>query len=41
MPDILALDGGAPIRRRMLPYSRQTIDQTDIDAVVQVLLHEG
>jgi perosamine synthetase len=37
MPDILALDGGAPIRRRMLPYSRQTIDQTDIDAVVQVL----
>jgi perosamine synthetase len=37
MTNRLAIDGGAAVRRRMLPYSRQTIDQTDIDAVVQVL----
>jgi hypothetical protein len=41
MTNRLAIDGGAAVRRRMLPYSRQTIDQTDIDAVVQVLRHGG
>jgi perosamine synthetase len=40
MADLLALDGGAPIRRRMLPYSRQTVDGTDIESVVEVLRGE-
>jgi perosamine synthetase len=33
----LALDGGTPVRATFLPYGRQTIDQEDIDAVVDVL----
>ena len=33
----LALDGGTPIRKTMLNYARQWIDQDDIDAVVKVL----
>jgi perosamine synthetase len=40
MADLLALDGGAPIRRRMLPYSRQTVDGADIESVVEVLRGE-
>jgi len=39
MPDFgrLAIDGGEPVRRQMLPYARQTIDEDDIAAVVAAL----
>ncbi len=33
----LAIEGGAPVRSRPLPYGRQSISQADIDAVVSVL----
>lgn len=33
----LAIDGGRPVRERLLPYGRQTIDAEDIAAVVRVL----
>lgn len=33
----LAIDGGSPVRDRLLPYGRQTIDDEDIAAVVEVL----
>jgi perosamine synthetase len=33
----LALDGGTPIRQTLLPYGRQSIDEDDIQAVVDVL----
>lgn len=33
----LAIDGGEPVRQQTLPYGRQTIEQSDIDAVVAVL----
>jgi perosamine synthetase len=33
----LAIDGGSPIRKKMLPYGRQHIDQDDIHAVTEVL----
>jgi UDP-4-amino-4,6-dideoxy-N-acetyl-beta-L-altrosamine transaminase len=33
----LALDGGKPVRRTMLPYGRQSITEADIQAVVGVL----
>jgi perosamine synthetase len=33
----LAVDGGAPARETMLPYGRQSIDEEDIQAVVDVL----
>ena len=33
----LAVDGGTPIRNDMLSYGRHSIDQRDIDAVVEVL----
>lgn len=33
----LAIDGGRPVRARLLPYGRQTIDGADIAAVVGVL----
>jgi perosamine synthetase len=36
-PDPLALEGGAAVRGRMLPYGRQWIDEEDIAAVVQAL----
>lgn len=39
-PDRLALDGGTPIRRSMLPYGHQVIDESDIEAVVRVLRSE-
>ena len=29
----LAIDGGEPVRRTMLPYARQSIDESDIEAV--------
>ena len=33
----LALDGGTPVRTAVLPYGRQTIDEEDVSAVVEVL----
>jgi len=33
----LAIDGGAPVRRTMLPYARHAVDDADIEAVVAVL----
>ena len=33
----LALHGGRPVRERMLPYGRHEVDETDIQAVVEVL----
>lgn len=34
---ILAIDGGTPVRATLLPYGRQSVDEADIQAVVQVL----
>src|SRR6266576_5611741 len=34
---VLALDGGSPVRKTMLPYGHQSIDEGDIQAVVDVL----
>ena len=33
----LAIDGGTPVREKLLPYGKQFIDQEDIDAVIDVL----
>ena len=33
----LAVNGGRPVRTRLLSYGHQVVDQTDVDAVVQVL----
>ncbi len=33
----LAIHGGTPVRREILPYGRQSIDEADIAAVVEVL----
>jgi perosamine synthetase len=33
----LAIDGGRPVRSQMLPYARQTVDEEDIQSVLQVL----
>jgi perosamine synthetase len=33
----LAIDGGTPVRKTLLPYGRQTIDEHDIQSVVEVL----
>lgn len=33
----LAIDGGTPVRKTLLPYGRQSIDERDIAAVVDVL----
>jgi perosamine synthetase len=35
--DTLALHGGAPVREKLLPYGRQSLDDSDIQAVVAVL----
>jgi perosamine synthetase len=35
--EVLAVDGGAPVRKTMLPYGRQSISEDDIQAVVDVL----
>jgi len=35
--DSLALHGGSPVRSTFLPYGRQSVDEADIEAVVQVL----
>jgi len=36
-PQPLAIDGGAPVRESFLPYGRQSVDEADIQAVVDVL----
>lgn len=35
--EILAIEGGAPVRKTLLPYGHQSIDEDDIQAVVSVL----
>ena len=35
--EALAIDGGTPVRKTLLPYGRQSIDDDDIQAVVDVL----
>jgi perosamine synthetase len=35
--EVLAIDGGTPVRKTFLPYGRQSIDESDIQAVVDVL----
>lgn len=37
MPSDLAIEGGTPVRSRLLPYGRQWIDDDDIAAVVATL----
>ncbi len=34
---ILAIDGGTPVRKRLLPYGRQSLDESDVAAVTAVL----
>jgi perosamine synthetase len=36
-PEKLAIDGGSPVRAKLLPYGRQSLDDSDIKAVVEVL----
>src|SRR5450755_2264760 len=36
-PQTLAIDGGTPVRKTLLPYGRQSITDADIQAVVDVL----
>jgi perosamine synthetase len=35
--ELLAIDGGTPVRSKLLPYGRQSIGEDDIQAVVDVL----
>jgi len=35
--EVLAIYGGSPVRRTLLPYGRQSIDEADIQAVVETL----
>src|SRR5215831_14351932 len=35
--ETLAIDGGSPVRDTLLPYGRQSVDESDIQAVVDVL----
>src|SRR5271165_2951381 len=35
--EVLAIDGGTPVRETLLPYGRQSIGEEDIQAVVDVL----
>ncbi len=35
--ELLAVDGGTPVRNTLLPYGRQSIEEDDIQAVVHVL----
>jgi len=37
MADRLALDGGRPVRTTLLPYSRQAVDEDDVQAVAAAL----
>ncbi|HLX85530.1 MAG TPA: UDP-4-amino-4,6-dideoxy-N-acetyl-beta-L-altrosamine transaminase [Terriglobales bacterium] len=36
-PEMLAIHGGTPVREKLLPYGRQSLDDADIEAVVEVL----
>src|SRR5271154_3391088 len=36
-PQALAIHGGSPVRASFLPYGRQSVDEADIQAVVEVL----
>ena len=36
-PQALAIHGGSPVRATFLPYGRQSMDEADIQAVVEVL----
>ena len=36
-PQALAINGGSPVRASFLPYGRQSVDEADIQAVVEVL----
>ena len=36
-PRTLAINGGSPVRASFLPYGRQSVDEADIQAVVEVL----
>src|SRR5450631_808247 len=36
-PQALAIHGGPPVRHTLLPYGRQSVDEDDIQAVVDVL----
>ena len=35
--ETLAVHGGTPVRDKLLPYGRQSLDDADIQAVVEVL----
>src|ERR1017187_7052949 len=35
--ETLAIHGGAPVRERLLPYGRQSVEDADVQAVVRVL----
>ena len=35
--ETLAIHGGTPVRKRLLPYGRQSVDNADVQAVVEVL----
>jgi perosamine synthetase len=35
--EVLAIHGGSPVRQALLPYGRQSIDESDIQAVVETL----
>ncbi len=35
--EMLAINGGTPVRKTLLPYGRQAIDESDIQAVTEVL----
>ena len=35
--ETLAIHGGTPVREKLLPYGRQSLDDEDIQAVVEVL----
>ncbi|MEW6209360.1 MAG: UDP-4-amino-4,6-dideoxy-N-acetyl-beta-L-altrosamine transaminase [Acidobacteriota bacterium] len=37
MKERLAIDGGSPVRKKVLPYGRQSIEEEDLRAVVEVL----
>jgi perosamine synthetase len=36
-PQALAINGGSPVRERLLPYGRQSVEESDIQTVVEVL----
>ena len=36
-PQSLAINGRSPVRATLLPYGRQSVDEADIQAVVDVL----